>query len=553
MRGKPKTHLPLHSNYIYVGNPYTKENATQVAEALFEETKGLPEPLIMTPVYFSPDKKIYFHGGDFLPFSKLPMPWAGNEDWINQYPKTREVGFSPLFNFLISKELYDKLNLPAYFDDNIITHAEFIMRAKEYGAKIYTTPNVHIIYPNAYKPVMGKKKFYKVVSRDLARFDEKWGNTLDSRFRLPVVLHTIVSYAGGYNLHSYNVAKSLFEAGIRVYYHFIGGTNEDEPESECPFIDDYKTRYGSNKLPQITICHGTANFKNSGSYKIAFSTTEVDGIPPDWTDCFNEMDEVWTTSEFAAKSFKNSGVRTPIYVIGEGVDPNYFHPEIAPFFNSPKQKFRFVSNFAWGRRKGVDILFEAFRREFDEDEDVCLMLKVLPSYQGHKIKDELKLLYERKGSAPIYLYDITMPKWEIARFYRMGHAFIWPSRGEGYGLPALEALACGLPVIATNYSAHLEFLTKNGQPRDGVELVDGKLKPYPGGDSIYYHGFNWFEPSVDDLRKKMRKVYENYEKYKEGALKSSEEVRKEFDWQVSTKKIIERLEDIYQNKLFKKR
>ena len=200
------------------------------------------------------------------------------------------------------------------------------------------------------------------------------------------------------------------------------------------------------------------------------------------------------------------------------------------------------------RDRGVDVLFEAFRKEFNDDEDVCLMLKVLPSYWGHNIKNELKLLYERKGSAKVYLYDVEMPKWELGRFYNMADAFVWPSRGEGYGLPALEALACGLPVIASNHSAHLEFLTKAGKPRPGVELVSGKMQMYDKGDSIYYPGFHWFDTSVADLRHKMRKVFTNYQEYKDGAMESSAEVRKEFDWKVSTQKIVDRLADIYKTK-----
>jgi glycosyltransferase involved in cell wall biosynthesis len=258
------------------------------------------------------------------------------------------------------------------------------------------------------------------------------------------------------------------------------------------------------------------------------------------------MDEVWVTSDFSKDAFVKSGVQVPVYTIGEVVDPNYFHPEIAPFNNPPKEKFRFLSNFAWGKRKGVDVLFEAFRKEFNEDEDVCLMLKVLPSYAGHNIKDELKLVYERKGSAPVYLYDLELKKWELGRLYNSAHAFVWPSRGEGYGLPALEAIACGLPVIASNHSAHLEFLTDKGVPKPGVLLLNGKVEPYDKGDSIYYPGFNWFNPSVEDLRKKMREVYNNYSVYRKQALETSLEIRKNWNWNVSNKKIIDRIEAIYQ-------
>ena len=544
MEIKPKNHLFVHG-YWLIKHPDIKEADRFFGAALAEEANNLPEDFLLAPILFSPDKQIYFHGGDFLPHTHLPMPWADNQPWINQFPKTREVGFIPLFAFLMPDRLYRALNPPDFFDDNIVAQGEFVLRAKELGARCFVTPAVHAIYPHAYNPTMGRKEFKSFLPLELKLFEKKRAEVLDKRFKYPVVVQTVVTFGGGYNVHAYNMLRSMFEAGIRVFYHFIGGTNDDEGESECPFVDDAKSEYGSNKLPQITLCHGTNNFKNSGSYKIAFTTTEVDGIPHDWVQCLNDMDEVWATSEFSKNAFIKSGVVKPVFTIGEGVDPEYFHPEIAPYANPPKEKFRFLSNFAWGKRKGVDVLFEAFRKEFSDKEDVCLMLKVLPSYAGHNIKDELKLVYEQKGSAPVYLYDIEVKKWELGRLYTSASAFIWPSRGEGFGLPALEALACGLPVIASNHSAHLEFLTKDGQPRPGVLLLDGKVEPYDKGDSIYYPGFNWFNPSVDDLRKQMREVFTNYQKYKDGAMASSEAVRNEFNWSVSTKKILDRMEAIY--------
>lgn len=547
METRPKTHLRVHGHWL-IFHPDIQGIDGIFGAALAQEAEGLPKDFLLAPVLLSPDKLIFFHGGDFLPLTHLPMPWADNQSLINQYPNRRECGFIPLFCFLLPDHLYEKLKPPEFFGDNILDHADFVMRAKELGAKCFVTPKIKAVYPHAYKPQMGRKKFVKFLPQELKKFEKKWQFSLDREYKYPVVLQTIVTFGGGYNLHAFNVLKSLFEERIKVYYHFIGGTNEDEPESECPFVDDSKTRYGSNKLPQITICHGTNNFKNSGNYKIAFSTTEVDGIPKDWVQCFNELDEVWTTSEFSKASFIRSGVKVPVFVIGEGVDPNYFHPEIEPFPNPPKEKFRFMSNFAWGKRKGVDVLFEAFRKEFNKDEDVCLMLKVLPAYSGHNLRDELKLVYERKGAAPVYLYDLELKKWELGRFYTSASAFVWPSRGEGFGLPALEALACGLPVIASNYSAHLEFLTKDGKPRPGVLLLDGKVEPYDKGDSIYYPGFNWFNPDVDHLRKLMREVFEKHRDFKEKAELSSVDVRMEFDWQVSTARIVDRLTDIYENK-----
>ncbi len=545
---KPKNHLDIHRGYKLICHPDIKGDLDHIGQSLAEDISHLPKDSIISPIVFAPDKTIYFAGGDFLPYTHLPMPWKSNQLWVGQVPEVEEVGFIPLFCFLIPNHLYDLLKPPAFFGDNIIPHGDFVMRAKQLGAKCFVTPNVHVVYPHAHKPQVGEKKFVQQVQRSLNSFRLKWGKVLDIQYRLPVVLHTILTFGGGYNLHAANVADQFFKKRIRTYYMFIGGTNEDEGESDNPFVDDYKTRHPSMRYPQITICHGTNNFKNSADYKIAFSTTEVSGIPGNWVKCFNEMDEIWVTSHFAKKAFKKSKVVKPIYVMHEGVDPDFFHPEIAPFADPPKEKFRFFSNFAWGKRKGVDVLFKAFREEFSEGEDVCLMLKTLKSFHGHKIKDELKLVYDRKGSAPVYIYDIEVQRYELGRFYRMANVFLWPSRGEGFGLPPLEALACGMPVIASNHSSHLEFLLKDGKPLPGVLLLDGKVEPYDKGDSLYYPGFDWFNPSVEHLRKLMRQSFENYKKLKEKALESSEYIRKEWAWSKTQDKLVERLEEIYKKK-----
>jgi len=545
MPAKSKTHLQLADGNWLIQHPDIKWPEGGDPAGLDFEIEGLPKDFLLSPIIFSPDKQIFFHGGDFLPHTHLPMPWASNELWIGQYPDRREVGFIPLFAFIIPDHLYKKLKPRAYFGDNIIDHAKFVMEAKALGAKCFVTPNVHAVYPHAYNPKIGEEKFKHVVTRDLKKFEKEWRMDLDREYRLPIVTQTIVTHPGGYNVHAFNMLKNLFRERIKVYYHFIGGTNEDEKESGCHFIDDFKSQYGSNKLPQITLCHGTNNFKNSGAYKIAYSTTEVSGIPVEWVQCFNDMDEVWATSEFAKKAFVDSGVKVPVLVMPEGVDPDYFHPGIAPFANAPKENFRFFSNFAWGRRKGVDVLFEAFRKEFDKGEDVCLMLKTLPSYWGHKIKDEMKLVYQRKDAAPVYVYDIDIKKYELARIYRQASVFVWPSRGEGFGLPALEAMACGLPIIASNHSSHLEFMLKDGKPRPGSLLLDGKVAPYDKGDSIYYPGFDWFNPSVKHLQKQMRYAFENYKRLKKEALATSEIMRREWSWSTTNKVIVKRLEEVY--------
>ncbi|MFH1546049.1 MAG: glycosyltransferase, partial [Patescibacteria group bacterium] len=331
---------------------------------------------------------------------------------------------------------------------------------------------------------------------------------------------------------------------VDLHYKFIGGTNDDEPASENFIVDDLREDMGSMRMPQVTLSTGKNCFSNSGDFKIGFTTTEVNGIPRDWVKVLNEMNEVWTTSEFSKKGFEKSGVKPPIFNMREGINPEYFHPDILPFEHAHKDKFVFISNFAWGRRKGIEELFEAYSREFSRGEKVIMILKVLPSYHNANIQEDMKKLFSRKGEAEIIVWDAVLPPYMLPSFYRAGDCMVFPTRGEGFGLPPLEALACGVPVITTGYSAQTEYLKKDGEKLPGVEFIDFKMGKFDGSDSIYYKGFDWALPDVKHLQKLMRKVFDNREKYKADALESSKWIRQEWSWAKAADLVIERLKEI---------
>ena len=58
-----------------------------------------------------------------------------------------------------------------------------------------------------------------------------------------------------------------------------------------------------------------------------------------------------------------------------------------------------------------------------------------------------------------------MSKGDLRALYARADVFVLPTRGEGWGLPAVEAMAMAVPVIATNFSGPTEFMTsQNGYP-----------------------------------------------------------------------------------------
>jgi len=130
---------------------------------------------------------------------------------------------------------------------------------------------------------------------------------------------------------------------------------------------------------------------------------------------------------------------------------------------------------------------------------------------------------------------------DYARFLKKGHVFLSCSRGEGWNLPLIEAMACGTPSIYSKCSAQMEYAEGKGHP---VNVVGETKCPTNVG--------NYYEPDFDHLSNVMRDVYKNYKKYKEKAIKDSVELREKFNWDNPAKFASERIEIVHKNYYNKK-
>lgn len=84
--------------------------------------------------------------------------------------------------------------------------------------------------------------------------------------------------------------------------------------------------------------------------------------------------------------------------------------------------------------------------------------------------------------------------------YRRCDALLSPHRAEGFGLPMLEAMACGLPVIATGWSGNLEFMS----PADS-HLVPYRLTAVSDVSGIYRNS-QWAEPDLEQAAFLLRRL-----------------------------------------------
>jgi glycosyltransferase involved in cell wall biosynthesis len=100
------------------------------------------------------------------------------------------------------------------------------------------------------------------------------------------------------------------------------------------------------------------------------------------------------------------------------------------------------------------------------------------------------------------------------------------TRGEGFGLPLLEASAAKIPVIATNWSGHLDFLNLGKFIPISYNLVDIPQSRVDG--RIFLEGFKWADPIEEDFKKKVIKLRHNYKKPNEWASELSSNLKNTF-------------------------
>jgi glycosyltransferase involved in cell wall biosynthesis len=265
------------------------------------------------------------------------------------------------------------------------------------------------------------------------------------------------------------------------------------------------------------------------------------------------MDELWVPTEWDRNKFVKAGVNVPIHVIYQGINPDYFHPDAAPMQVDAPETFKFIVNAAWYPRKNLRNLITTFQSEFRKGEDVCLIVKTLNLGLNKGIQNELKEIMSDKDSANVYVREEDIPEYKLASLYTMADCLVFPTRGEGWGLPLFEALACGLPVITTGYGAPYEVLRDDkGEPLPGVHFLDYKevaaTDPY-----VYMEGKKWAEPNLNQLAKERRYQFDHRADEKALALKTSKIIRKRFSWKAVTLPMKERLAYIYKNILTQKK
>ena len=294
--------------------------------------------------------------------------------------------------------------------------------------------------------------------------------------------------------------------------------------------------------------NGAADFRRLDGARaiVQILPWEYGTLPRAWVEGLRAggADEVWTPTEYCRAMFVDAGIAPErVAVVPNGIDPEKFSPDraVEPYPLATRKTFKFLFVGGVLPRKGVDVLLAAYRRAFTRDDDVTLVLKLLGTRTFYQLNDDAAGLraFANDPQAPeLVVIDDEISDDDVVRLYRTCDALAFPYRGEGFGMPMLEALACGLPVIATAGGAADAFLDD-----DVAYRIPAQRRPLSGvmrGEELAGEGW-WLEPDVDALAATMRHVVTHRDEARAKALHGAERARRDWTWDRAAAIAAERL------------
>lgn len=257
----------------------------------------------------------------------------------------------------------------------------------------------------------------------------------------------------------------------------------------------------------------------SSKLKIAYTVWESTRLSESFFETLlDKFDFVIVVSEWHKKCLIDQGYpEYRIFIIPEGFNSDIIVDESTEF-----DKFRFLVFGRWDYRKSIPEILKSISEEFNED------IEIIASVENPYSKDGIGSTEERLEFFGIKDHRITIKKFpprdEYLKILRTGQILVTCARSEGWNIPLMEGIASGIPVTYSDYGAQLEFARGLGNSVriKGMEEAEDDIGNLIGG---YYAS-----PDFSDLKKTLRRIYNEWETHKKKALLDSHLIKKEFNW-----------------------
>ena len=373
----------------------------------------------------------------------------------------------------------------------------------------------------------------------------------------PLVLVTApVGTRSGFGSHSRDIVRSLIDMDkfdIKIWPVRWGGTPQDALDGKNPYdvpiIERLLAQPNMDRKPDIHFHIVVPNeFQPLGKYNVGITAgLETTLCPPEWIEGLNRMDMNIVPAKFVKESIDKSiydkhdqqtkqkigSIRNekPIEVLFEGSDTNLYKPtkdfskDLVDEFEGIEEDwcFLFVGHWLQGGlgndRKDLGMLIKTFLETFkNKKKQPALILKTsgaTPSVLDRQ--DILTKIQQIKASVTgelpsIYLLHGNLEDEEINELYNHPKvkAHVSFTHGEGFGRPLLEASLSEKPVIAPNWSGHIDFLDSDAVLLPG-SLNEVKKESFP--KEMYTNEAKWFTVNYSYASKILMEVFDNYSKY----------------------------------------
>ena len=323
-----------------------------------------------------------------------------------------------------------------------------------------------------------------------------------------VVIRSFLNSWTGYGQIAEWLGKGLENQGVPARYVSIG---TDERYLGLPEFTTSRTVHSlDSESPVLQLLTPMSPLPENPT--VAFTMWESSRISADAVGHLNRAQAVIVPCLYNAEGFRASGVTVPIHVVPLGIDRGEgYTPK--PYAGGPIT-FGMAARMAHGGiRKGLNEGMRAFVAAFDRGEDARLHLKVWEDcLDALEIPDDPRI---RVTTTPM-----TPPM--MAEWYGSIDCLFVPSKGEGWGLHTHQAMACGRPVIAADYSGTREFWS----PDFGWSLPYNEA---PAGEFYAGQG-NWAVPTPDGMVEALRASYRDPDGCRhKGALAANR--ASEFTWE----------------------
>jgi glycosyltransferase involved in cell wall biosynthesis len=304
---------------------------------------------------------------------------------------------------------------------------------------------------------------------------------------------------------------------------------------ENPYIINL-LNFNAEAMPEFLDLRGSTYLE--GKYNIGYWAWELPIFPREWEWIFQFYDEIWVPSSYCAESLSSISP-VPVVKIMHSIDlpPPSLDREAIGY---PKDKFIFLFVFDFHStlaRKNPIAVIEAFKQAFERSNpDVLLVIKFS---NGHRYPDQVELVKNVAAGYPIQFIEGHLRKDEVNALFYNCDCYVSLHRSEGFGLTMAESMYYGKPVIATNYSANVEFMNVGNSFLVKYDMVD--IEENVGS---YQKGNTWADPDIEQTACLMHYVFHNYEQALQVGARASRDVRAKLSPQAIGRRLRERVENI---------